>query len=187
MVAEGAAAALLRDPLWAGSGARDLADYARWAEHVCGMACLKMILAARTGQAVPTLELARGCTAFGGYAEQPGGGIRGLIYAPFTRFVAARFGMAAEVVVDIGATDLPGILESAEFFLASVHPGIRWPDRPPPAKGGHLVLVHAASAAGVVFHNPSGHDAATQEDVAMPLEVFASFFAGRGVAIHPAD
>ncbi|RKK03401.1 hypothetical protein EBE87_04920 [Pseudoroseomonas wenyumeiae] len=185
VVAEGAAVALARDPLWRGSGAADLAEYVHWADHVCGMACLKMILAARTGHAPPTLELARGCTEAGGYLPQPDGGIKGLIYAPFTRFVAERYGMKAEVVVGIEAGDLPGILRQAEFFMASVHPAIRWPERPAPGQGGHLVLVHAASAEAVVFHNPSGHDAAARQDVALPPEVFGRFFAGRGIAIHP--
>ena len=48
------------DPAWAGSGAADVDEYARWASHVCGMACLKMVLAARTGRVHPTLALARG-------------------------------------------------------------------------------------------------------------------------------
>jgi hypothetical protein len=184
VVAQGAALALPGDPLWAASGAADIAEYTRWADQVCGMACLKMMLATR-GTLLPTLELARGCTEYGGYVEQPDGNIKGLIYAPFTRYIAARFGMAAEVLVDITATDLPGIMARAEFFLASVHPGIRWPDRAPPSRGGHLVLVHAAGPAGVLFHNPSGHDDAARRDVALPLDVFARFFAGRGVAVYP--
>jgi hypothetical protein len=185
VVTEGAKAALGRDPLWESSGAADRAEYVEWADHVCGMACLKMMLAARDGTVVPTLELARGCTGHGGYVVQPDGGIKGLIYAPFTRFVAERFGMHAEVVVDVEAADLPGIMEQAEFFMASVHPGIRWPEREPPSRGGHLVLVHAVTPAGVVFHNPSGHDRAAQENAVLAPEVFARFFAGRGVAVYP--
>ena len=41
-------ARLADDPLWAASGARDVAEYARWAHHVCGMACVRMVLAARS-------------------------------------------------------------------------------------------------------------------------------------------
>lgn len=185
VVAEGAKAALGRDPLWAASGAASQAEYVDWADHVCGMACLKMMLAVRTGQVVPTLELARGCTAHGGYVLQPDGGIKGLIYAPFTRFVAERFGMAAEVVVGVEAADLPGIMARAQFFMASVHPGIRWPQRAPPSRGGHLVLVHAATAERIVFHNPSGHDRAAQENAVLAPAAFARFFAGRGVAVYP--
>jgi len=39
-----------QDPLWPASGAETAAEYALWADHLCGMACLKMALAAR-GQA----------------------------------------------------------------------------------------------------------------------------------------
>lgn len=175
---------LADDPRWAESGAADAADYARWADHVCGMACLKMALAARDGRDVPLLELTRGCAAYGGYVVE-GDDIRGLIYAPFTRFVRERFGIESEVVVDVGAADLPAMLRRARFFIASVHPAIRRPDDTPPRKGGHLVLVTAASADSIVFHNPSGHDRAAQIDVALAPPVFDRFFAGRGIAILP--
>jgi hypothetical protein len=89
------------------------------------------------------------------------------------------------VVVGIEAASIPALLREAEFFMASVHPAIRWPDQPAPGQGGHLVLVHAASAAGVVFHNPSGHEDATRQDVTLPLPEFGRFFAGRGVAVYP--
>ena len=45
VLAEGAEVALRRDPLWKGSGAETLDEYAVWAANICGMACLKMILA----------------------------------------------------------------------------------------------------------------------------------------------
>jgi hypothetical protein len=40
-----------QDPLWPASGAETAAEYALWADHLCGMACLKMALGAR-GQCV---------------------------------------------------------------------------------------------------------------------------------------
>ncbi len=176
-------AALRRDPRWAASGAASVEEYATWAGHVCGMACLKMVLAAR-GRPVPTLQLARGCTAHGGYVVDPASGtIKGLIYAPFVRFVAEAFGLHAAVVTGITAADLPEIMATAAFFIASVHHGIRWPDRTPPATGGHLVLVLAADADNVTFHNPSGHNAASQAHVVLPTATFARFFARRGICI----
>lgn len=178
------AAALARDPNWAASGAATIEEYVTWADHVCGMACLKMILAARDGHAPPTLELARACTAHGGYTVSDAGEIKGLIYAPFVAFVRRDFGIAAEVVVDIATDGIAGVLRRARYFIASVHPGIRWPDRAPPSKGGHLVLVLRANADAIVFHNPSGHDAAAQENVRLPPADFDRFFAGRGVAVY---
>jgi hypothetical protein len=182
VLAEGEAA-LRRDPRWAETGAASVEEYATWASHVCGMACLQMVLAAR-GTAVPLLALARSCAAHGGYVADGDGGIRGLIYAPFVRYVAEAFGLTAAVVTDIVAADLPAIMAEAAYFIASVHPDIRWPARTPPTRGGHLVLVLAADAAGVVFHNPSGHDTAAQAHVRLPLDVFARFFAGRGIRIE---
>lgn len=184
VLTEGAHVALSRDPLWQSSGARSLDEYAAWANNVCGMACLKMVLAARIGRVVPTLELARRCTEYGGYTVSETGEIKGLIYAPFVEFVRHEFGLSAEVITNITADDLPGIFSKAEFFLASVHPSIRWPDQEPPSKGGHLVLVWAATPDEIRFHNPSGHTPDTQVGPTLAPETFGRFFAGRGIAIH---
>ncbi|WP_052120794.1 cysteine peptidase family C39 domain-containing protein [Inquilinus limosus] len=175
---------LAEDPNWARSGAADAAEYARWANHVCGMACLRMVLAARSGDAPPILELARGATRHGAYVVERES-IRGLIYAPFVAYVRAEFGLSAQIVTGIGARGIPGVLRGATFFIASVHPSIRRPDSDPPAKGGHLVLVHGQKDGMLVFHNPSGHDRASRESVALPVETFDRFFAGRGIAILP--
>lgn len=175
--------ALADDPAWRTSGARDVEEYVRWANHVCGMACLKMVLAARSGQIHPTLELARRSVPFGAYTDRDGE-IKGLIYAPFVRFVADEFGLDARVHVGLGTCELPAVLEDADYFMASVHPDIRQTDRFPPTKGGHLVLVTRASATSVTFHNPSG-EVGSQTDVELPLAVFDAFFAGRGIAILP--
>ena len=135
------------DPAWAGSGAADVDEYARWASHVCGMACLKMVLAARTGRVHPTLALARGSLPMAPI-RWTATTSKGMIYAPFVRYV--------DMHVDLATAALPALLDEAEFFMASVHPSIRWPDQPPPKKGGHLVLVTRAGADEIVFHNPSG-------------------------------
>ncbi len=182
VLAEGSAA-LLRDPLWRQSGAETVEDYARWAVNVCGMACLKMILAAR-GELHPTLALARACTAYGGYVvNELDASIKGLIYAPFVTYVRERFGLSAETMTGVATESIPGLLADRPFFIASVNSGIRWPERTPPSKGGHLVLVTAASVETIRFHNPSGHDAASQADVTLPLAVFDRFFANRGIAV----
>ncbi|HMN70674.1 MAG TPA: hypothetical protein PKA55_02270 [Rhodoblastus sp.] len=177
------ASALRRDPLWRNSGAETIEEYVRWATNICGMACLKMILAAR-GDVHPTLELARACTGHGGYiVNGADDSIKGLIYAPFVAFVRERFGLAAEVVTNVDAAALPALLSKWTFFIASVHHSIRWPEREPPSRGGHLVLATAATPEAVRFHNPSGHDHASQADVILPLATFDRFFAGRGAAV----
>lgn len=181
VLADGAEAALRRDPLWRGSGAETLDEYAAWAANICGMACLKMILATR-GEIVPTIELARQCTRYGGYVLN-GGSIKGLIYAPFVSFVKEAFGLRAEVMTNVATSDIPAILARSRFFIASVSSWIRWPEREPPSKGGHLVLVTAASDEVFRFHNPSGHISATQANAVLAPADFDRFFANRGIAV----
>jgi Peptidase_C39 like family len=182
VLARGPAVALAQDPKWACSGANTVEEYVQWAGNLCGMACLKMILAARTGRAISMLELSRRCAQYGGYTVSPAGQIKGLVYAPFVTFIRDEYSLDAEVVTGITADGIARVLQEAEFFIASVHHSIRWPDREPPTKGGHLVLVFEA-AEDVVFHNPSGHNVSAQEYASVPAPIFNKFFAGRGVAI----
>lgn len=171
------------DPRWPRSGAAGAADYARWADHLCGVACLRMALAARGITPPRAFDLARDLTHRGGYVLQPDGGIRGLIYAPAVAWLREVPGIAAEVRVDVAAQDIASLLAGGGLFIASVHPWVRWPDRNPPARGGHLVLVFGTAGGALRFHNPSGHDAAAQADARLAPEAFARFFAGRGMLL----
>ena len=163
------------DPLWPASGAADAAEYARWADHLCGMACLQMALAAR-GHDLPIHSLRRAVQAHGGYLETPQV-IRGLIYAGAVAWLHGQGATTLDVVADT----LPG----EGMFIASVHPAIRRPGQPPPGTGGHLVLVFGRDAQGRLrFHNPSGDSAATQRDVRLSPAAFSGFFAGRGIRLR---
>ncbi|MBF7980457.1 MULTISPECIES: hypothetical protein [Rahnella] len=168
--------------LWRQSGAASQEEFIEWANHVCGMCCLKMVLAAVSGNVVPVLELTRRSQAYGAYVRE-GNNIKGLIYAPFVEYVRQELGLTALVKVNISAQDIASQLDVHRFFIASVHPSIRIPESFPPGKGGHLVLVTRADAGSVTFHNPSGHDISSQQDVTLPVETFARFFAGRGIAL----
>lgn len=172
------------DPLWPRSGARDAAEYARWADHLCGMACLRMALAALGLDPPPPLALARACAARGGYVEEQDGGIRGLIYAPCVALLIEEYAIAAEIVLDSPTASIPALLAQGGTYIASVHPMIRTPWADPPARGGHLVLVFAAEDGALRFHNPSGDTPATQEDVRMPIADFARFHAERGILLR---
>ena len=166
------------DPRWAESGAADQAEYARWAEHLCGMACLKMAMAAR-GEAHAIHDLRRAVQPLGGYVEEADGFIRGLIYAGAVRWLNER-GIAARILLDEPMPELaPGAL-----YIASVHAMIRTPGLEPPRKGGHLVLVFGTDAAGRWrFHNPSGIGVAQQRDVRLSPAAFSRFHADRGILI----
>lgn len=134
---------LAEDANWAESGAVDQAEYCEWAHHICGMACLKMILTQRDGVAPSLLELTRRSLPYGAYVYEDKG-IKGLIYAPFIEFVREQFALAAEIRVGIQAQQLPQLLAQYRYFIASVHPTIRHPATTPPTRGGHLVLLFAA-------------------------------------------
>jgi hypothetical protein len=169
------------DPAWANSGAESPAVYARWAEHLCGVACLRMALAAHGITPPRARDLARVLTRHGAYVEEPNGFIRGLIYAPAITWLAEAHGMRAEIILDRTAEAVPPLLAHGGLFIASVHPAIRRPTEAAPGKGGHLVLVFGAEEGALRLHNPSGHDGASQADARVALEDFARFFAGRGI------
>jgi hypothetical protein len=169
------------DPAWAASGAESPADYARWADHLCGVACLRMALAARGITPPRARDLARVLTGYGAYVEEPNGFIRGLIYAPAIAWLAKTHGMRAEIILDRSAKAVLPLLAHGGLFIASVHPAIRRPTEAAPGKGGHLVLVFGAEEGALRLHNPSGHDAPSQADARVALEDFARFFAGRGI------
>lgn len=167
---------------WPESGASTQEEFIEWANHVCGMCCLKMVLAAISGHVVPILNLAQRSLAYGAYVRQ-GEGIKGLIYAPFVDYVREELGLSAGIRVNIGAEEIAGELEQHRFFIASVHPSIRMPESLPPHRGGHLVLVTHADGQSVTFHNPSGHNVSSQQDVTLSLDAFSRFFAGRGISL----
>jgi hypothetical protein len=169
------------DPAWAASGAASPAEYALWAEHLCGVACLRMALAARGITPPRTRDLARVLTGYGAYVEQADGHIRGLIYAPAITWLAEAYAMPAEIILDRAAEDIPPLLADGGLFIASVHPAIRRPAEVAPGQGGHLVLVFGAGDGALRLHNPSGHDPVSQCDARVAIADFARFFAGRGI------
>jgi hypothetical protein len=141
-----------------------------------------MVLGA-LGRPVPPIHgVRRGVQAAGGYVETPEG-IRGLIYAGAVTWLAGQ-GIGARILLDRTAQDVARLVEGKGLFIASVHPGIRRPETPPPARGGHLVLVFGQDGAGKLrLHNPSGDSPGTQADVRLTPEVFEGFFAGRGILV----
>jgi Peptidase_C39 like family len=174
---------LADDPLWAASGARTPDEYQYWAGKVCGLACLKMILAHR-GLPVPaTMPLVEKALAWQAYIPQ-GERVAGLIYQPFSSWVAADYGICVEVAPELTVEAIAELASPGTPVIASVHKWIRWPDRRPPAAGGHLVLVTGAGGGLLRLHNPSGIPPASQRDALVPAQDFARFFAGRGMVVR---
>lgn len=174
--------ALRDDPQWENSGAATQEEYAAWANHICGMACLKMILAAKLGIIYPTMVLARTATQYGAYRVQ-GAEIKGMIYAPFVTMLAEKFNLSARVMTHLPAGEIAEHLTGNALFIASVHPSIRRQHIQPPAQGGHLILVLHADSEHLTFHNPSGDSENSRADVTIPLDRFAHFYANRGVLV----
>jgi hypothetical protein len=171
------------DPRWADSGATTPENYAFWSRRACGLACLKMLLGAR-GQPVPPMmrlvETALRWKAFVVDGER----VTGLIYRPFADWIAREYGIKAEVMPDL---PLEAVTEAASRqtpVITSVHPWVRWPERTPPDRGGHLILVTGAAAGMIRLHNPSGLPGISQRDALMAQADFARFFAGRGLIVR---
>lgn len=172
-----------QDPRWAESGAATAAEYEFWSWRICGMACLRMILAYRGDPAPPSVPLAKDCTRAGGYVRHPDR-VDGLIYAPFVNWIGDRWGIKATVRAELPHADIADTVHAGGLAMVSVHPWIRWPDRTPPRRGGHLVLVTGASPGHLLLHNPSGLPGRSQHHARMDLATFDRFYAGRGVLIH---
>ncbi|MBO1331299.1 peptidase [Streptomyces sp. VRA16 Mangrove soil] len=169
------------DPAWRESGARTVADYARWCGHLCGATCLRMAL----GPDAPSLfELRDGAVKFGAYTVDAEGEIRGMVYAPAVEYVREVHGVDASVHRELTVAGIGELLDAGRLVIASVHYAIRRPHDPAPGRGGHLVLVtgRTADGAGLHFHNPSGTDAASRT-ADLPAARFAEFFAGRGMSL----
>nr|WP_203695973.1 C39 family peptidase [Streptomyces rubrogriseus] len=171
------------DPRWAESGAPDLDTYRTWCGHMCGIACLRMALLARNGDAPTLFELLEGARKYGAYTEDAEtGAIHGLIYAPFAQYVHDVHHLHAEVHPTLTVSGLLALLDSGQLVMTSVHKEIRRPENPAPGKGGHLVLVTGRHADTVHFRNPSGHTEQART-AHLPAAEFAEFFAGRGVSL----
>jgi hypothetical protein len=171
------------DPGWARSGAVSPEDYEYWSWRTCGVACLRMILAWWGVEPPGAVALAKDLLRVGGYVYRPDGGVDGLIYRPVVDYLGARWSIPARVAAPLGLDALHRSVDAGDVVIASVSPAIRRPGSPPPARGGHLVLVVARTEAALVIHNPSGDTTSTQSAAEVPVEHFEACFAGRGMVV----
>lgn len=176
--------AAVEDPRWAESGAANAEEYARWASHICGMACTKMLLEELIGERLTLFELLAKCREGGGYVVSEEG-IKGLYYHPLVQLLKERHQLDAEVVEHVEAECLAAWLAEGHRVIASVHPTIRTPDQEPPHRGGHLVYLFGLDERGCLrFNNPSGLPGMNQVDARLEPVVFDRFFAGRGILVR---
>jgi len=94
--------------------------------------------------------------------------------------------LSAEVRIDISPEDVMTHVRAGGLAMLSVHPWIRWPDRRPPHRGGHLVLaVDVDGGDTLVINNPSGLHDHSQQQFRISADQFRRFDAGRGVFFAP--
>ncbi|MEU1628200.1 C39 family peptidase [Streptomyces sp. NPDC020096] len=171
-----------QDPNWQHSGAPSQQTYGRWCRHMCGMACLRMALLHRDGQAPSLFQLLAGARTYGAYTEDDSGQIKGLIYAPFAAYATASHQIGATVHRELTMEGLTRALDVGHMVMASVSKDIRTPSRQPERRGGHLVLAIGHHSGHIHFRNPSGHTEQTRSP-RLPVAVFAEFFGGRGISL----
>lgn len=173
----------ITDPQWRATGASSAAEYAYWAPRSCGPTCLQMALD-HFGLPVPSqMEILRGCVEYGAFLPRPDGGVVGLVYEGFVRYVEARHNLVAESRPGLTLETVREELRVGNLVMASVDKEIRALGRALPRPGGHLVLVVAEDERGIHFSNPSGHTQHSRE-ACLDAMTFESFFAGRGVVLR---
>jgi hypothetical protein len=148
------------------------------------MACLNMALDYWEHQPAGLVTAAMEFVRAGAYVRREDG-VDGLIYAPFAKHAAARWGIEAEVRTELAAEEIPTLLQDGALVMLSVHPSIRDPRAEPPGRGGHLVLAVGCSPGSLEIHNPSGLPGVSQRFAEVPWSALPRFFAQRGVVLRP--
>ncbi|MBI2310325.1 C39 family peptidase [Candidatus Collierbacteria bacterium] len=174
------------DPGWELSGAKTSEEYEHWSWNICGMACLKMILASKFEEEHKTIELAKKCEGYGGYVQNREK-IDGLFYKPFCKFLANEFQIKAKIFrmfLTIGR--IKREVQRGNYFIVSVSSSIRDVAKIPEHKSGHLILITGFDdrKKTLFLHNPSGLHGKSQKNYEITEKDFTKFFAGRGVLIY---
>jgi hypothetical protein len=172
------------DPGWETTGAPSQSAYGRWCRHMCGIACLRMVLLHRDGQAPKPFQLLTGARRYGAYVKQDDGTIKGLIYAPFAEYVHDTHDLPVTVHGKLDMGELVDVLDAGRMVMASVSKEIRRPETDPERRGGHLVLAIGRHKDKIAFRNPSGHTPQAREAI-LPTRRFGDFFGGRGLSLDP--
>lgn len=171
------------DPTWRDSGFDDPHHYRFWARRICGLACLRSMLAYWQRPVPNHRQLLEQAIHHRAYVVDHDGAVGGLFYGPFAHWLREAFGLNVRIYPRNTLSDLTRELGPDSMAMASVSAEIRYPLRPNVHQGGHLVLLHGCDGRGIWFHNPSG-SAGAQADVRVPRAHFKRFFANRGMVIR---
>ena len=132
---------------WQADGFATAQESAWWSDRACGVACVRMMLLARFGQAPASAELLHEARADGAYLRDRGWSHAGLAH------LGARHGLPAEAVA-VPDDEIAGHLERAPVIVSVK---IEFPVGQ--GRGGHLVVLTGADGwargAGFWFNDPS--------------------------------
>jgi len=172
------------DPFWRNSGAQSIEEYELWSWNVCGMACLKMILASEFKQEFKTIKLARKCEKYGGFIAKENK-IEGLYYKPMIGFLRQEFGLHVFSDFQLDLVRMKKEFRSGNYVIASVNSKIRDIKKFPSVetKGGHLALITCIDDDFVTIHNPSGYYGKSQSNYKLSARTFEKYFAERGIVV----
>ena len=157
-------------------GFETIEDARSWTQRICGLACLKMVIAKKTDQVIPLKTLLDQGLAVDGYMRGIGWIHQGLAD------VAKQYGITA-LCQSIG--DKLDIIDQAlgrgELVIASVSCGFN-----PEKKGGHLVLIVGAKADGFIIHHPSSEEDEQWQHHFISKDKFKQCFSEHGniITIH---
>lgn len=162
---------------WAGedSGFPSLEEAGRWQSNACGIASLRMVIAAFTGRVPGYWDLLQQGLALGGYNEV------GWIHAKLIDLAAAH-GVPGRAHRRKTVADLAASLDAGNLAIASVTPaflgGRLKPDGTVWGKGGHLVVALRTTAEGLACHHPSSIPEGNWVDRDLPLDLWEASFSG---------
>jgi len=169
---------------WSTEGYPSEEEYLFWSRHICGLACLQMVLRAWSPKKarIAMFDLIRRAEHHNALIREPDT-VRGLYYAPFVDWIREDFAIQGTVHPHVEAEALFEYVRAGDVALASVSSEILYPERPNVRQGGHLVLVHRFERNQIVLHNPSGVGS-TAQDAKLDLQTFKRFFADRGITLR---
>lgn len=175
-----------KDPKWKTSGAKNKKEYKFWANNICGMACLKMILEKELGIKLETITLAKKCLEYRGYKIENENNVNGLYYKEFVRFLSKEFDLQAKVYKRLSLRKIFNEVSKNNYVIASVSRYIRDNTTENIKRGGHLVLVVGYDRENqiIYIHNPSGYYPNKQNYTQVTFKNFKKCFAKRGVIVY---
>lgn len=162
---------------WAGddSGFPNQAEVDRWQSNACGIASLRMVIAALTGRDPGYWRLLQQGLDLNGYNAV------GWIHAKLVD-LAATHGVHGRALRRQTVADLAARLDAGRLAIASVTPGF-WGGRPKPdgsvwGRGGHLVVALRTTESGIACHHPSSVAEGNWIDRDLPFDRWEASFSG---------